>query len=144
MRSDSKPDVVIFTDEPGWHGASLQTWFAEQGLRAAFVSLKECYVDLEASASGLSIPGFGGRLPDGAFVRGVPGGSLEEIVLRLDFLHQLAALGLPVFNSGRTIERTVDKAMTSLLLRHHDVPTPVTLWSRFRHAAWRLLFMPRM
>ena len=129
MQSDSKPDVVIFTDEPGWHGASLQTWFAEQGLRAAFVSLKECYVDLEASASGLSIPGFDGRLPNGAFVRGVPGGSLEEIVLRLDFLHQLAALGLPVFNSGRTIERTVDKAMTSLLLRHHDVPTPVTFVS---------------
>jgi tetrahydromethanopterin:alpha-L-glutamate ligase len=131
----TEPDIVIFTDEPGWHGASLKTWFAEQGLNAAYVSLKDCRVDLEASASGLSIPGFDDRLPDGAFVRGVPGGSLEEIVLRLDFLHQLAALGRPVFNSGRTIERTVDKAMTSLLLRHHDVPTPATFVSESLDAA---------
>ncbi len=127
--TDRRPDIAIFTDEPGWHGRRLKTWFAEQGLHAAYVSLTKCRIELDEAGSGLAIPGFDGRLPDGAFVRGVPGGSLEEIVLRLDYLHQLVALGRPVFNSGRTIERTVDKGMTSLLLRQFDVPTPRTFVS---------------
>jgi RimK family alpha-L-glutamate ligase len=121
--------IAIFTDEPGWHGASLRAWFAHQGVEALFVSLTDCSIDLATAPGGLCIPGFAERLPDGAFVRGVPGGSLEAIVLRLDFLHHLAALGIPVFNSARTIERTVDKAMTSLLLHHHGVPTPRTFVS---------------
>ena len=121
--------IVIFTDEPGWHGRSLSTWFGQHGLPAVFVSLKDCHVELGERGSGLIIPGFDEQLPAGAFVRGVPGGSLEEIVLRLDFLHVLRSLGCAVFNSGRTIERTVDKALTSLLLHHHQVPTPKTFVS---------------
>lgn len=124
-----RPAIVIFTDEPGWHGQQLETWFAENGLRTKCVSLRECHIEFTGEAGGIWIPGFDGRLPDGAFVRGVPGGSLEEIVLRLDYLHHIAALGRPVFNSGRVIERTVDKGMTSLLLRNSGIPTPKTFVS---------------
>jgi len=126
---NSSADIVIFTDEPGWHGRQLETWFTENGFQTKCASLSECRIEVTGEASGIWIPGFDGRLPDGAFVRGVPGGSLEEIVLRLDYLHQLAVLGRPVFNSGRTIERTVDKGMTSLLLRNNDIPTPKTFVS---------------
>jgi len=121
-----RPRLAIFTDEPGWHGRQLARVFERAGYEAVFVSLTDCRVALGPSGHGLVVPGFDGALPAGAFVRGVPGGSLEAITLRLDFLHLLAALGCPVFNDGRTIERTVDKAMTTLLLRHHDVPTPPT------------------
>lgn len=123
------PRIVIFTDEPGWHGAQLKTWFAAQGAEAEYVSLMDCHVDLNASASGFVIGTLGRALPDGVFVRGIPGGSLEAITLRLDILHRLAALGVPVINSARTIECTVDKAMTSLLLHQHGIPTPVTFVS---------------
>ncbi|MCP5202439.1 MAG: RimK family alpha-L-glutamate ligase [Gammaproteobacteria bacterium] len=129
------PRLVIFTDEPGWHGRELRRWFGERGFAAEFVSLTACHVDLAGGGPGLVIPGFDAALPVGAFVRGVPGGSLEAITLRLDYLHLLEALGCPVFNSGRVIERTVDKAMTSLLLRHHGVPTPETFVSESLAAA---------
>ena len=59
----------------------------------------------------------------GAFVRGVAGGTLEEVIHRLNILHALSATGVAVFNDGRAIERTVDKAMTSFLLKMHGVPT---------------------
>ncbi len=59
-------------------------------------------------------------------MRGVPGGSLEQVVLRLDVLHALALLGVPVYNDGRAIERTVDKAMTSFTLASAGVATPAT------------------
>jgi RimK family alpha-L-glutamate ligase len=92
----------------------------------SFVSLRECRVEIEQSPHGIVIPGFEQRLPDGVFVRQVPGGSLEQVVLRLDILHALKALGVPVYNDGRAIERTVDKAMTSFLLWRGGVPTPPT------------------
>jgi len=128
-------DVVIFTDEPGWHGRQLVDCCAERGHRAHFVSLADCRIDLGDTGHGLVIPGFAQALPGAAFVRGIAGGSLEEITLRLDFLHLLDRLGCPVFNAARTIERTVDKAMTSVLLRLHDVPTPPTFVSADLEAA---------
>ena len=128
-------DVVIFTDEPGWHGRELVRCCAERGHRAQCVSLTDCHIDLGDSGHGLVIPGFADALPGAAFVRGIAGGSLEEITLRLDFLHLLDRLGCPVFNAARTIERTVDKAMTSLLLRLHGVPTPLTFVSADLDAA---------
>jgi tetrahydromethanopterin:alpha-L-glutamate ligase len=118
--------VAIATDDPGWHGERLQAAFAARDVAASFVSLRECCVDLEASPRGIVIPGFEQRLPDGVFVRQVPGGTLEQVVLRLDILHALKALGIPVYNDGRAIERTVDKAMTSFLLWRGGVPTPPT------------------
>jgi len=118
--------VAIATDDPGWHGERLQTAFSVRGVDTAFVSLRECRIDLEHTRHGIVIPGFEQRLPDGVFVRQVPGGTLEQVVLRLDILHGLKALGIPVYNDGRAIEKTVDKAMTSFLLRHAGVPTPPT------------------
>ncbi len=125
----ARPRIAIFTDEPGWHGARLREWFTDHGADAHYVSLNECDIDLAASGSGFRIGPFGATLPDGVFVRGVPGGSLEAITHRLDVLHRLASLGVPVINSARAIERTVDKGMTSLLLHQHGVPTPVTFVS---------------
>jgi len=72
------------------------------------------------------IPGFEEKLPAGVFVRGVPGGSLEQVTFYLDILHGIKLLGLPVYNDARAIERTVDKGMTSFLLRQAGLPTPPT------------------
>jgi tetrahydromethanopterin:alpha-L-glutamate ligase len=118
--------VAIFTDDPGWHGARLREAFAARAVDARFVSLKDCAFDFTRQPECIVIPGFEPALPDAAFVRGVPGGSLEQVVLRLDLLHALKEMGVPVYNDGRAIERTVDKAMTSFLLARAGLPTPAT------------------
>lgn len=118
--------VAIMTDDPGWHGARLKAAFASRGYRSVFVSLTDCRLDLFASHSGIVIPGFEQSLPAGVFVRGVPGGTLEQVVLRLDILHALREIGVPVYNDARAIERSVDKAMTSFLLKRAGIPTPPT------------------
>jgi RimK family alpha-L-glutamate ligase len=117
------PRVAIFTDDPGWHGAQLKRALADRGCAGEYVSLTACRIDLSAAAP-IRVPGFGDALPHGAFVRGVPGGSLEEVVFCLDILHALQELGVTVYNDARAIERTVDKGMTSFLLRRAGVPTP--------------------
>ncbi|MBI3527992.1 MAG: RimK family alpha-L-glutamate ligase [Betaproteobacteria bacterium] len=118
--------VVILTDDPGWHGARLREAFLSRGVETSFASLRDCRFDLHRPGRSVVLPGFEERLPDGVFVRGVPGGTLEQVVLRLDVLHALKLLGVPVYNDGRAIERTVDKAMTSFVLANAGIPTPAT------------------
>ena len=127
--------IAIFTDDPGWHGKQLRLAFAARGYSAEYVSLTECRIQLQDGLLPLYIPGFTGALPDAAFVRGVPGGSLEEVVLYLDILHALKIMGIPVYNDGHAIERSVDKGMTSFLLQQYSVPTPQTWVLRDRHQA---------
>lgn len=120
--------IAVVTDDPGWHGATLQTALAARGAESIFVSLTQAQLQLGGSNPPLSagLPGFGPDLPTGVFVRGIPGGTLEQVVLRLDVLHLLREAGVPVCNDARAIERTVDKAMTSALLHRAGLPTPQT------------------
>ena len=61
---------------------------------------------------------------DALLVRGIPGGCLEQIVLRLNRLYALEGSGVPVCNPPRVIERTVDKVHTHLLLCRAGLPVP--------------------
>lgn len=117
--------IPIFTDEPGWQGAQLKQAFAGRGIEAVFVSLQDCVIDLSQPAPQIVIPGFD-TLPKAAFVRGVAGGTMQQVITRLNVLHMLSRLGVRVYNHPQAIERTVDKAMTSFLLRMHGVATPAT------------------
>lgn len=127
--------IPVFTDDPGWHGKRLSEAFAARGREAVFISLKDCHFDLAPGRDGVQIPGFENGLPEGVFVRGVPGGTLQQVIMRLDILHALKMLGVTVYNDGRAVERTVDKAMTSLLLHLNHVPTPPTWICESRHHA---------
>ncbi len=129
------PRIAIFTDDPGWHGACLTQAFANRGYQACYVSLTQCQLTVEPDSLPVLLPGFDKALPDAVFVRGVPGGSLEEVVFYLDILHALKKLGVPVYNDGRAIERSVDKGMTSFLLRHAGIDTPATWVIREREQA---------
>jgi RimK family alpha-L-glutamate ligase len=64
---------------------------------------------------------------DSVLVRAIPGGSLEQVIFRMDALHRLSRLGVAVMNSARCIERSVDKFYTSFLLQDAGLPTPRTI-----------------
>ncbi len=118
--------IAIITDDPGWHGARLREALARRDYQYQYVSLTTGRLCLEAGQLPILLPGFEKELPAGVFVRGVPGGSLEQITLYLGLLHGFRRLGIPVYNDAGAIERTVDKSMTSFLLHTHGIPTPRT------------------
>ena len=118
--------IAIVTDDPGWHGSQLKRAFRARDCESSYISLMDCRIDFNHGYHGIFIPGFKQNLPDGVFVRGVPGGTLEQVILRLDVLHALQELGIPVYNNVRAVERSVDKAMTSFLLKRASIPTPIT------------------
>ena len=120
------PRVAIMTDAIGWHTRQLQAALRERGALGRCVDLADCRIDTTAAWHGLVIPGFGSGLPDAVLVRGIAGGSFEQVTKRLGVLHALREFGVPVYNDARAIERSVDKSMTSLLLHAAQVPTPAT------------------
>ena len=131
MASD-QADIAIVTDDPGWHGQQLKQSLKKRGYCPQFVQLQSCHFDLNAGQARIDIPGFD-RLPKAVFVRGVPGGSLEQVVYYLDVLHGLEHLGVPVFNNTRALERSVDKGMTSFLLKSKNIATPNAIFSSDLH-----------
>jgi tetrahydromethanopterin:alpha-L-glutamate ligase len=134
--------IPIFTDEVaqsgGWHGTQLQMAFAAHNVEAVFVSLKDCVLDLSGIKPTIQIPHFT-QLPKAAFVRGISGGTLQQITQRLNILHALKILGTVVYNDGRAIERTVDKAMTSFLLQQQGIATPKTWVCESRQQAHEII-----
>jgi tetrahydromethanopterin:alpha-L-glutamate ligase len=117
--------IVLFGDGRDWHGKSLRKAFKKRGLNPLAVPLNSCGFSTE-TATGLAIPGLGDALPQGAFVRFVPGGTFEEVTLYLGVLHALRELGVTVWNDARAIERCVDKSTTTFFLQREGLPTPPT------------------
>jgi len=64
---------------------------------------------------------------DVLLVRSLPGGSLDQVIFRLDVLHRLVRLGVRVVNSPPAIEKMVDKYYTSAVLEEAGLPTPKTV-----------------
>ena len=64
---------------------------------------------------------------DAVLARIIPDGSLEQIIYRVDALHWIEARGIPVVNSARAIERSVDKFYTTALLHEAGLPVPETV-----------------
>jgi len=110
----------------GWHVQALEHALADRGHRARVLPVD----GLLASIGGAPRVRAGGQALDEAdaiVVRIIPRGSLEQIVFRMDALHRLAALGMPVVNPATALERTVDKLYTSFLLEDAGLPTPRTI-----------------
>lgn len=131
--------VAIMSDETGWHTRQLQAALRARGALGRCVDLADCRVDTGVAWHGLVIPGFGRELPDAVLVRGIAAGSFEQVTRRLGVLHALREFGVPVYNDARAIERSVDKAMTSVLLHAAGVPTPPTWAGESAAQAQRLV-----
>lgn len=128
--SDARPTgprLALFVEDGSgdWHARRLRNAMEARGAQVITTTLSACAFDTSC-ASGLDIPGFDGRLPDGAFVRSVSTGTLEQITFRLGILHALRESGVRVWNDARAIERCVDKSTATFLFQKAGLPTPPT------------------
>lgn len=64
-------------------------------------------------------------------------GSLEEIIFRMDLLHNLENLGMYVINPAKSIERSVDKYYALALLEKNGVSVPRTAVTESHEQALR-------
>ena len=82
--------VAIMTDETGWHTRQLQAALRSRGCAGRCIDLADCRIDTTAAWHGLVIPGFGRDLPDAVLVRGIAGGTFEQVTKRLGVLRPRA------------------------------------------------------
>jgi RimK family alpha-L-glutamate ligase len=117
--------IAILGSRPGWHEARLEEALLERGVEPVVVPITGLTARLgepcRLSAGSLPLDGC-----EAVIVRAIPGGSLEQVIFRVDALHRLTRLGVPVINSPRCIERSVDKYFTSTLLEDAGLPSPRT------------------
>jgi RimK family alpha-L-glutamate ligase len=139
MQRNAGLRVAIMTDETGWHTRELLRALRERGCAGRCLDLAQCRIDTTHAWHGLVLPGLGQDLPDAVLVRGIAGGSFEQVTKRLGVLHALREFGVPVYNDARAIERSVDKSMTSVLLHAAGVPTPPTWAMESAGAAQQLV-----
>jgi RimK family alpha-L-glutamate ligase len=118
--------IVILASATGWHTDELVRAVSARGLVPLLLPW-EATVGRIGRASGVSNGGHLLRDTRGILPRIIPGGSLEQIIYRVDTLHRLEEDGIRVMNSARAIERTVDKAWTSAILERAGLLTPETV-----------------
>jgi RimK family alpha-L-glutamate ligase len=118
--------VAVLGSTGGWHAQRLERALESRGHECGFAPVTRMVgrIDGEVSIRGREVALDG---CDVVLVRGIPRGSLEQVVFRVDALHALAAGGVRVVNSAAAIERTVDKFLASVLLARAGLPTPRTI-----------------
>src|SRR5688572_8771137 len=139
--------VLILSARTGWHTDELcralserghvgrvapyESLFARIGTRADLSASAEASAFAQASADRAADRQVGHNDSvfdaDAVLARIIPDGSLEQIIYRVDALHWIEARGIPVVNSARAIERSVDKFYTTALLHEAGLPVPETM-----------------
>ncbi len=118
--------IIALVSGFGWHVQDLRR--ASDGLGIAFqaIPFSELSGRVGCERSGV----YGRTVPlsgcDGVLVRMMPPGSLEQVVFRMDALHRLAAMGVPVMNPPGAVEASVDKYLALAKIEGSGLPVPET------------------
>jgi RimK family alpha-L-glutamate ligase len=123
--------VVILSARTGWHTDELVRALTGRGHLAAVVPYEgltaKLSVKTEAGQTRLASEQISVLDADAVLARIIPGGSLEQLIYRVDALHWIENRGVRVVNSPRAIERSVDKFYTTTLLHDAGLLVPDTV-----------------
>jgi RimK family alpha-L-glutamate ligase len=121
--------VAILSARTGWHTDELIRALTERGHLAAVVpyegliaSVLEAGLQARLTSEQISVLD-----ADAVLARIIPGGSLEQLIYRVDALHWIENRDVRVVNSPRAIERSVDKFYTTTLLHDAGLLVPETV-----------------
>ena len=137
----ARPLTIAVLGEPtGWHVGRLVEAIRRRGHAAAVVRWPQ--IGVEVTSAGDRFAPHELATADRVVVRGMPAGGLEEVIFRMDALARLAAAGVPVLNSPRSLEVAIDKYLSLSLLADAGIEVPRTIVAQTPEAveaAWRSL-----
>jgi RimK family alpha-L-glutamate ligase len=114
--------VLILSARTGWHTDELCRALTARGHQPRVAHYESLVAHLGGQDSCSPVVE-----ADAVLARIIPNGSLEQIIYRVDALHWIEDQGIPVVNSARAIERSVDKFYTTALLQQASLPVPETV-----------------
>ena len=119
--------VVILSARTGWHTDELIRALTGRGHLAAVLPYEGLVARIGGNDSTLTSEQLSILDADAVLARIIPGGSLEQLIYRVDALHWIENRGVRVVNSPRAIERSVDKFYTTTLLHDAGLLVPETV-----------------
>ena len=121
--------VGVLGASGSWHSRGLISTLVDRGheVLAIPATRLRSVVDGDGDVHVLGPDGDALDALDLLIVRGLPRGSLEQVIFRMDALHVLAEQGVRCVNHPRAIERTIDKSWAGAALSLAGVPTPPTV-----------------
>ncbi|WP_171475540.1 ATP-grasp domain-containing protein [Frigoriglobus tundricola] len=111
--------IAILSGGTGWHVQDVLRAAHELGHEATALDFRSLSASVHTAGDVLAAF-------DTVLVRTMPAGSLEQVVFRMDLLHEAAARGTPVLNPPRAVEVCVDKYLTTARLARAGIATPAT------------------
>jgi len=117
---------IMTRDQNGWCSTQLRKAMERQNVTPLSFDYRETIGRInytpEASVKKIN------RLQDldAMITRPIARGSVEQLLFRMDFLHKLERLGLPIINPPSSIERAVNKYCSLSLLQENGLPVPRT------------------
>jgi len=118
--------ICVLAEPDSWHFLDLQRAAGSQHLLASC-----SFKNLSAHVEGVHPL----QAYEAVLARAMPGGTLPQIIFRMDVLLELERRGLPIFNPPRTIETSVDKYLTLCRLQAAGIPIPRTSVSQTMETA---------
>jgi ribosomal protein S6--L-glutamate ligase len=112
--------IAILSGGSGWHVQDVLRAARELGHDAAALDFRALSASVNAAGNPLAAY-------DAILVRTMPAGSLEQVVFRMDLLHEAASRGQRVLNPPRAVEVCVDKYLTTARLARAGIATPPTV-----------------
>ncbi len=120
------PTIAALVSGFGWHVEDLRRAAASLAIDFRPLPFPTINARVGMDESRLISRGVDLTAVDGVLVRMMPPGSLEQVVYRMDALHRLAAMGIPVLNPPRAIEAAVDKYLALAQLEAAGLHVPPT------------------
>lgn len=118
--------LVALVSGFGWHVKDLRRAAERARVRLDAVSFPRLEARLGEGSARVEAVGIDLGGVDGVLVRMMPPGTLEQVVFRMDALHALVAMGIPVLNPPRAIEAAVDKYLALVRIEAAGLPVAPT------------------
>jgi len=118
---------ILTRNENAWCSLQLKQAIVKMGAEPLCISFEDVFVRVGCTPRVETRDVPVEKQLDAIIVRPVSGGSLEEIIFRMDLLHRVEALGVYVVNPPTAIERAADKFYALALLEDKGICVPRTL-----------------
>jgi len=120
---------IATRNRDSWCSSRIIKALEARGVRVHSFSLSQVVarVGFKGEAPVLEAKGIDLSKLGALLVRPIGPGSLDEIIFRVDLLHRLEALGVPVVNKPSAIERAVDKYYALTILERAGLKVPKTV-----------------
>ena len=121
-----RPRLIALVSGFGWHVEDLQRASRLVDVQLDALPFPSVVGRVRSGHARIEAGGIDLTHADGILVRMMPPGTLEQVVFRMDALHRLGALGVPVLNPARAVEVAVDKYLALAQLEAAGLPVPET------------------